>query len=47
MNENIKEILLGILSVLSLINNNYDSGTSNLINELFEQIENLGDEDDE
>lgn len=38
----LKEILTDILNVLSSINDNHDTGTTNYINEIYDKVENLG-----
>lgn len=37
----LKEILFDILNVLSRINDNHDTGTTNYINEIYDKVENL------
>lgn len=37
----LKEILFDILNILSRINDNHDTGTTNYINEIYDKVENL------
>lgn len=47
MNNELKEILFDILEILSRINNNHDTGTTNYINEIYDKVENLEVKEDE